>query len=401
LKKSEQNYPPNLLTKFFFFASLEGILCLIILLSLPPDPQTAWFLGYSRNRVILLVVALLGVFFFSYLAVMSDKKYSWAGKLLKKITDLISQDKYSIFALGSFLAVFVGGLVYLFCTYSRSDYIIPQPMIATVELIRTYMGRLVPFVIWMTLFSAQSLLFLTLYGNATKDKYYRVLRIISITVFPVLLVAILITRKIDPDYYYYINKEDKLVEWLTFSALLIAGILSIIFASRNRKHQNHYYIFFIIFGIVSIVLAMEEISWGQRIFELESGKFFLENSDQQEINAHNVVNKWFNVRTKHVAAFILFIYGVCLPFLAINSRILSLFEKLRIVVPPLFLSLGFSLGSFLTLNIFSGVEEEIAEGFLSLCLLLFIISELLKASDPDRNVRIKSQNDELSFQDQS
>ena len=54
---------------------------------------------------------------------------------------------------------------------------------------------------------------------------------------------------------------------------------------------------------------------------------------------------------------------------------------MRIVVPPLFLSFGFALGAFLTLDIFSGQEEEIAELFLSLALLLFIILENLKPNE--------------------
>jgi hypothetical protein len=125
---------------------------------------------------------------------------------------------------------------------------------------------------------------------------------------------------------------------------------------------------------------MEEISWGQRIFQIESSEFFIANSDQQEINVHNVINEWFSIRTKHVAAFVLFVFGVGLPLIALNKRMKILFEKIHIVVPPLFLSFGFALGAFLTLDIFSGREEEIAELFLSLSLLLFIILENLRSS---------------------
>ena len=35
--------------------------------------------------------------------------------------------------------------------------------------------------------------------------------------------------------------------------------------------------------------AGEEISWGQRIFHIESSKFFNENNSQKETNLHNMI----------------------------------------------------------------------------------------------------------------
>lgn len=40
-------------------------------------------------------------------------------------------------------------------------------------------------------------------------------------------------------------------------------------------------------ALMFFVIAMEEISWGQRIFDVESSEFFLEHNMQNEINLHN------------------------------------------------------------------------------------------------------------------
>jgi hypothetical protein len=82
-----------------------------------------------------------------------------------------------------------------------------------------------------------------------------------------------------------------------------------------------------------------------------------------------VINEWFSIRTKHVAAFVLFIYGVVLPLLTLSRRLRVLVGKLRIVIPPKVLIPGFALAAFMTLDcFFTGQDEEVAEFFFSLCL---------------------------------
>jgi hypothetical protein len=137
-------------------------------------------------------------------------------------------------------------------------------------------------------------------------------------------------------------------------------------------------------GIACILFALEEISWGQRIFGIESTEFFLKNSDQQEINVHNVFNEWFSIRTKHVAAFVLFIFGVILPVMGCHPNISQFFAKLGFVVPPKVLIPGFALASLMTLDhFFNGQDEEVAEFFFSLALFLFVLLEFFHTEPPD------------------
>ena len=129
---------------------------------------------------------------------------------------------------------------------------------------------------------------------------------------------------------------------------------------------------------------MEEISWGQRVFSLQSPDFFLGRSDQQEINVHNVLQQQLDIKTTDIAAIVLVGYGLFLPVLARNPRIGGLFKRLGLVVPPLFLIGGFLLAGLLMQDEPTGWEEELGEFFFALCFLLFMLHELGKRSPAGR-----------------
>ncbi len=46
----------------------------------------------------------------------------------------------------------------------------------------------------------------------------------------------------------------------------------------------------IIFSAILFVASMEEISWGQQIFNFPSSKYFLEYNLQEETNLHNLIS---------------------------------------------------------------------------------------------------------------
>ena len=335
----------------------------------------------------MLSVILIGITFFIGLMIKAKRDTTWADRVIEKVGAHFEKEKFRTGFLSLLIILFFGGIYFIYSAYAQGNYIIRPQMLETVELVRAYMKRLTPFVIWSLFFTIQTLVTLSILGFCSRKDYYRTVRFISLVIFPLLLLVFWFVNNVDPDYYYYINKEDKLIEWLTFACLVITGLLSFVMAYRAYKAGRKYIWFYLVFGIACIVLGFEEISWGQRVFQIESSEFFLENSDQQEINVHNVINEWFDVRTKHVAAFVLFIYGVVLPLLALNPKINTFFQKIYLIVPPLFLILGFSLGAFLTLDIFSGKEEEVAEFFLSLSLLLFIILENLKSDQFQNKIK--------------
>jgi len=221
-----------------------------------------------------------------------------------------------------------------------------------------------------------------------KYKLYKVLSWLSIILIPVLLIVFAIIYKTNPRFYKYLTLEDNLLEWLTFVLLFLTGVLSLIIALKIRKNQGPYFWFFLIFSILCILFSLEEISWGQRILGIKSPEFFLEHSSQREINIHNVLQKWgkalsifwitYDLETKHIAGLTLFVYGTCLPIIALNRRISSFFRRIQLVVPPPILSFSFLIAALMTFDKPTEREEEIGEFFFSICLFLFTVMEHLK-----------------------
>ena len=115
------------------------------------------------------------------------------------------------------------------------------------------------------------------------------------------------------------TKEDHLVEWLTVMGLLMGSFVSLRRALRLGGSRGWMmFLTALLLGLVLFVAAGEEISWGQRIFGIESPEYFKENNTQQETNFHNLilggmrVNRW--VFSFGLTAVLLF-YLVILPIL--------------------------------------------------------------------------------------
>ncbi|MCK5814560.1 MAG: hypothetical protein KAH07_01310 [Flavobacteriaceae bacterium] len=87
-----------------------------------------------------------------------------------------------------------------------------------------------------------------------------------------------------------IAQEDGFVEYTTAIMLLCISVLCI---SRLIKFGNSKPLLWKIgiagFALLFMFGAGEEISWGQRIFGIESSEYFIENNAQKETNLHNIV----------------------------------------------------------------------------------------------------------------
>src|SRR5690606_13912445 len=84
--------------------------------------------------------------------------------------------------------------------------------------------------------------------------------------------------------------EDGFVENWTLVPLLIAALSAIIRAVKLYRTKNKSFIATLaLIAIFSIFIAGEEISWGRRIFNVESSEFFQKHNAQGETNLHNMV----------------------------------------------------------------------------------------------------------------
>jgi len=117
---------------------------------------------------------------------------------------------------------------------------------------------------------------------------------IKLTVFfvPIVIISIILSIKtfLSPIYLPYLIfiSEDGPVEYLTFIVFIIAFIVSILVANSLKKLKKRLAsISFFIIAFVFIFVAIEEISWGQRILGFETTGIF-SDSTQGEVNIHDL-----------------------------------------------------------------------------------------------------------------
>jgi hypothetical protein len=168
-----------------------------------------------------------------------------------------------------------------------------------------------------------------------------------------------------PKFEQYVQ-EDGIVEWLTVLGLLLGSLVCF---SRFLKllRKKSVWFLFVTFGLGLFLFfaAGEEISWGQRIFGIETPEYFKANNAQQETNLHNLVvggvklNKLiFSV----ILVSLLSIFLVVVPFLYQRvSSIKKFLDNSAVPVAQWYQVIGFILVFVLTSLINHGKNAELLE----------------------------------------
>lgn len=186
-----------------------------------------------------------------------------------------------------------------------------------------------------------------------------------------------------PIAYYDAMQEDRALEWASFWSFFIAGFVFAVAAWRQHRSTRALPWFLSGLALFCVVVAMEEISWGQRVFGLQPAEFFLAENYQQEINFHNVAS---TDQRLFVFRAIIVSYGVLLPLLAAVPVMHRVFERLRVVSPPLALAPSMLLLFGVHLEYpwkFTGELVECGVGFVFLFAAVTAVSTF--ASKLDRN----------------
>jgi len=138
--------------------------------------------------------------------------------------------------------------------------------------------------------------------------------------------------------YYQSVQEDQVLEWATFWGFLVAGyVFSVNSVDRFRLDQRIPW-FMAALALFCFAVAMEEISWGQRLLGYKAPTFFLEQNYQQEFNIHNVVE---TMPRKRIMQAVLLGWGVILSIGSLWQPVAREFRRFRIVVPPAILAVSF------------------------------------------------------------
>ncbi|MBM9521215.1 hypothetical protein JWG39_15450 [Desulforhopalus vacuolatus] len=145
--------------------------------------------------------------------------------------------------------------------------------------------------------------------------------------------------------------EDGIIQWLQFLFLLFTALflLRIVLSDRDLyENKTLKYGFFILF-VLTLVLAGEEISWGQRIFNITTPDFIKQVNVQNEITLHNL---WFFQRFRHWLLLIFGLTGLVLIHLKTHNH--KIHNQFVFFYPPASFKLAFYF------IIISGVALEVA-----------------------------------------
>ena len=121
-----------------------------------------------------------------------------------------------------------------------------------------------------------------------------------VAVFPIIfMLTLLYVYQLESDFptiYWGLLREDGLFENLQCLCYFLSGLIGLysfltvmkLKPKLKIKPLTFQAIFLLLFSILSILIAFEEISWGQRIFGIKSNNFFLMYNVQKESNIHNL-----------------------------------------------------------------------------------------------------------------
>ncbi|MDA0988768.1 MAG: hypothetical protein O2783_06525 [Chloroflexi bacterium] len=130
---------------------------------------------------------------------------------------------------------------------------------------------------------------------------------------------------------YSLTLEDGIFENLT-AVFYVAGSLFCFMGFITNRRRGPWPVRYFLLGWASLLffLGMEEISWRQRVFDVETPEFFASRNLQNETNLHNISSLDFN-RLFYSSVFLL---GVAIPSpTVLNNRFSSTMRRLSIPLP--------------------------------------------------------------------
>ena len=200
----------------------------------------------------------------------------------------------------------------------------------------------------------------------------------AIEILLLLVLVVVFIYFIDPNLFRWITEEDGLIEYLTALLLLIISICLLVKVIKNKRKKSRVWIVFNILMSVGLFFGFgEEISWGQRLFNIVPSDFFIEHNAQKETNLHNLkingikINKWVFTYLFSV------VFGVYFFLLLFGykkiEQIKNYVDKLGVPVPKIKHMLIFTLISIPIFSIPIGDKWELWECLFAVMLLSIFI----------------------------
>lgn len=157
-----------------------------------------------------------------------------------------------------------------------------------------------------------------------------------------LLVLAILLLLAGNDHFTRFTREDAFVEWMQFLVFTALGML-LLFAAYDRCHRPPPRLLPLLglggFAASVLFAAGEEVSWFQRVLNMDTPEFFLKHNRQGEANIHNLmigdvsVHKDIMVKLTFVAGMT---HNLILPALALKRpAIRARVEAWGLYLPPL------------------------------------------------------------------
>ena len=156
-------------------------------------------------------------------------------------------------------------------------------------------------------------------------------RIIKILIYILLGLAVIggLTFYFTDDFYRGLVAEDGPFEDLTALVLLTISVLFLIRLIKERKQNNKWWMLLNVLIVLGAFFGFgEEISWGQRIFSIQSGEFFTNNNMQAETNLHNLEIDGVNINKLIFSQGLVVVFGFYFLFSQVLYRKWDRFKDL-------------------------------------------------------------------------
>lgn len=206
-----------------------------------------------------------------------------------------------------------------------------------------------------------------------------ILELLMLIFTATLLICGVVIAHIDVVWYEEVYVvEDGFVENWTVVPLLIATVFSIVHLRKSWRYSTgRFKLVWLLIPCFSFFVAGEEMSWGQRIFQIESSDFFRQNNAQGETNLHNMVvgtTKVNKLIFSQLLSVVIGSYLLVLPyFYQRNEHVRTKIDQWGIPVPQFYQTLSCLVLFISIIWIPSGKNAEILEaGITSLFLLILL-----------------------------
>lgn len=207
----------------------------------------------------------------------------------------------------------------------------------------------------------------------------------SISLF--IVVALFLLYLVNENLYIYLSEEDNLFENLTALFYCIAGLILLWAAFKEYKDSKLFrsIILTLLLGLFFIVIAGEEISWGQRIFGIEASEIIKNINVQEEITIHNlkIFESDLGFDQHRILNIFCLLMGVLIPLAYLISKKIRTFLNLVFlpVAPAACIAIflfGILYGQFVAKLYPLYSHTEVKEFIFSIGFLMFSVSHLTK-----------------------